>query len=991
MSDFAAEKPLALGRQRAAGTFLRNRILALASACVIGGLALGACMALLWAWREQEAIEQRALASARATMQVADREIAAAVAGLEGLATSPALRSGNLRAFHEQMVAMPAREGIWLALFDTDRQLLSSRRPHDEAPLPRLSDFWPGGQAVTHRLTERREAAISPVAWAPLARAYVVMVSIPVVVDGKVAYLLAAMLSEQHLAAVLDGQRTTEGWRSTLLDRNGTIIAQSRATGRPRGRLAPRNWPSAIPGADPEGAFFGEDQPGRPALVTYSRSPWSDWTAVVEVPRAMVTAPMRRTLLILTAGGILLAAAIITAVPLANGIQQLCETLRSLALRADARQLEAEMHYRLYWNHTAEALFVVRVGEDGRFVFEGINKAHERQSGLSSAALTGRQPSECLRPDIAEAVEANYRRCVATGGPLRYEETLDLPGGRRDWETCLVPVRDPATGRIMRLLGSARDVTDRRRTEAALRESEERLRLAQEAAGIGTWDWDLATGKVHWSPEFHRVLGFGVKPATGSDPHDAWLRLVHPEDRGRVEAMLAAALEGGSFNCEYRVRSEPGGQWHWLVSRGGLSQSEGPDRGRDGARMLGMSMDITERKRAEEQRDEALGLFRAIADTSPDILYVFEVQTRRNLYINRRANEILGYGPAELAAMERDGIASLVHPDDVARVEEHLRRCRGLGNGEIAAIEYRVRHQNGGWHWLSSRETVFARDQDGAVTRILGCARDVTAERRTERWLRKLGGRLLTLQDDERRRIARELHDSTAQLLLGAAFAITRVRAVLPELPEDADAAVEEALTLIEESQREIRTLAYLLHPPLLDEMGLPAALRWYAKGLTRRCGLEIAVDIAPELAARRLPRDTETALFRVAQEALANAHRHSGGRRVEIRLSAMAAAPDGSDAVMLSIRDDGRGVPREYRLLAHGDDPAFIGVGLAGMHERMRQLGGQLVVRPGRPTGTVVEAVVSAAAGMADAAGHGRPLAEQPAERPTSATAGRG
>jgi signal transduction histidine kinase len=144
--------------------------------------------------------------------------------------------------------------------------------------------------------------------------------------------------------------------------------------------------------------------------------------------------------------------------------------------------------------------------------------------------------------------------------------------------------------------------------------------------------------------------------------------------------------------------------------------------------------------------------------------------------------------------------------------------------------------------------------------------------------------------------------------------------------------------------------------------MGLPAALRWYAKGLARRSGLAVAVVVAPELTGRRIPRDVEAALFRVAQEALGNAHRHSGGSQVQVRLAVAAEGPSnqGPGAVLLTVQDNGRGFAGAQALPADDDsDPIAFGVGLTGMRERMSQLGGRLVVRPADLGGTVVEAWV--------------------------------
>src|SRR5262249_43170155 len=150
--------------------------------------------------------------------------------------------------------------------------------------------------------------------------------------------------------------------------------------------------------------------------------------------------------------------------------------------------------------------------------------------------------------------------------------------------------------------------------------------------------------------------------------------------------------------------------------------------------------------------------------------------------------------------------------------------------------------------------------------------------------LRRLTGRLLHLQDEERRRIARELHDSTAQNLLGAMLGIGQALRLAPRLKRTAQAALAESRALIEQSQREIRTVSYLLHPPMLDEAGLPAALRWFSEGFAKLTDIKICLHIAPDI--DRLPAASEQALFRIAQEALTNVHRHSGASKVDLSLT---------------------------------------------------------------------------------------------------------
>jgi len=212
----------------------------------------------------------------------------------------------------------------------------------------------------------------------------------------------------------------------------------------------------------------------------------------------------------------------------------------------------------------------------------------------------------------------------------------------------------------------------------------------------------------------------------------------------------------------------------------------------------------------------------------------------------------------------------------------------------------------------------------------------IQALKQAEASLRRLSGRLLHLQDEERRRISRELHDSTAQALAGLAMNLSLLSDRVSALDPAARRALAESLALTEQCAREIRTVSYLLHPPLLEEVGLASALRWYAEGFTKRSGIRVELDMPPELGP--LPRDVEIALFRVAQESLANVHRHADSATACIRLVRSRAE------ILLEISDQGRGIlPGVLEKSAGGG--AGLGVGIAGMWERVTQLGGQLTV----------------------------------------------
>ncbi|HEX3820402.1 MAG TPA: histidine kinase [Candidatus Sulfotelmatobacter sp.] len=242
------------------------------------------------------------------------------------------------------------------------------------------------------------------------------------------------------------------------------------------------------------------------------------------------------------------------------------------------------------------------------------------------------------------------------------------------------------------------------------------------------------------------------------------------------------------------------------------------------------------------------------------------------------------------------------------------------------------------------------RRENEALHRAQGELEDHVKERTLEldaanHGLRELTARLMQLQDEERRRIARELHDSIGQNLAALTMNLTKVGAEIERLSQSAR-TVNDSLTLAEEMHKEIRTVSYLLHPPLLDELGLASALRWYVEGFAERSKIQVDLDIPDDFG--RLPQEMETALFRTVQECLTNIHRHSGSPVAAIHLARAA------HEIHLKIEDRGAGIsPEKLDEVSSGGTP---GVGIRGMRERMRQLGGSLAIQSAE-RGTIVEA----------------------------------
>jgi len=218
-----------------------------------------------------------------------------------------------------------------------------------------------------------------------------------------------------------------------------------------------------------------------------------------------------------------------------------------------------------------------------------------------------------------------------------------------------------------------------------------------------------------------------------------------------------------------------------------------------------------------------------------------------------------------------------------------------------------------------------------------------------EESLRNLSGRLLHAQDDERRRFARELHDSVGQLLTGAALNMSALRQEAEGLGHKSSQLLSECAECVNQSLKEVRTISYLLHPPMLDETGLGDAVRWYVRGFAERSGVNVDLDISSDLG--QLSRDLRITVFRIVQEGLTNIHRHSASSNAEISLRRCSAQ------IQLQVRDHGKGIPPQS-MGTNGSEQFMGGVGIRGMRERVTQLRGDMRIQSSE-SGTILEVVL--------------------------------
>jgi PAS domain S-box-containing protein len=354
--------------------------------------------------------------------------------------------------------------------------------------------------------------------------------------------------------------------------------------------------------------------------------------------------------------------------------------------------------------------------------------------------------------------------------------------------------------------------------------------------------------------------------------------------------------------------------------------------------------DMTELKRAQEALRESEARFRAVFENAAIGIALVDMRGYPG-ESNPALQKMLGYDKTELAQM---AFTQFTHPAD-AKADWDLFTELVEGKRDRYQLEKRFYRKDGEVVWGQLTVAV-VRNQNGEPQYAIAMIEDISARKRAAEALRQLSGRLLRLQDEERRRIARELHDTTAQSLAALAMNLTVVKDSARDLSPRARTCLSESLGLAEECSREIRTLSYLLHPPLLDEAGLGSALRWFVDGYTQRTGIHVDLEIPPELI--RLPGDVELALYRVVQEGLTNIHLHSGSKKAHVSLTC------GPAQALLTVADEGCGMPPGL-LERGGRRGAKLGVGIPGMRERIRQLGGQFEIVSGS-NGTTLRAIVS-------------------------------
>jgi PAS domain S-box-containing protein len=567
------------------------------------------------------------------------------------------------------------------------------------------------------------------------------------------------------------------------------------------------------------------------------------------------------------------------------------------------------------------------------------NQSAERLFGYKAQEAIG-QHITLIVPWERRSEEEDILRRLARGERVEHFETVRRrkDGTHLDASLTISPIRD-ATGRVIGASKVARDVSERKRIEVALRESEERFRAifetTPECVKLVSADGTL----LHMNgPGLQMVGARSADEVVGKNVYD----LIAPEDRDRFKAFNESICQGEQGSLQFDIIGLEGKRRHMETHAAPLRN---PD---ETVVHLAVTVDISERKQAEELLRTSEERFRALVNASSDVVYRMSPDWSE-------MRELDGRGfIANTAKPRKDWLNEYIHPDDQPIVLRTVREA--VRTKRMFELEHRVRRTDGTLGWTNSRAVPLL-NVNGEILEWFGAASDVTARKEAEENFRKLAQtldaevrartreleeqsnqvrelswRLLRSQDEERRHIARELHDSAGQTLtvLGMSLAqlVQKTGRSAPELASEAEQIQE----TVQQLHREIRTTSYLLHPPLLDESGLYSAISWYLQGLQERSGLEVQLDISKEFG--RLPRELELVIFRLVQECLTNIHRHSESETASIRIA------HESNQITLDIRDQGKGMsPARLAEIQSGRS----GVGIGGMRERLRQFEGTM------------------------------------------------
>ena len=566
---------------------------------------------------------------------------------------------------------------------------------------------------------------------------------------------------------------------------------------------------------------------------------------------------------------------------------------------------------------------------------DGIVRSGDSREVLSSDVTlpsTGRQIFDKVHPDDRERLSAAVAALSREKPNLRVSHRMLSPQGGVVWVERNTRASFDEQGRLIRMNGIVADITDRKGAEEALHQREEELLQAQRVAQVGSWQWDARTGVVAWSKELYRIAG--RDPDLPPPAYEEQVQLYRPESWDRLKRAVAEALESGA---PYELDLEmvcPDGSTRWITDRGEVVR-DAKDRI---VWLRGTAQDITERKHAEEALRVSEEKFRSVFRNAGIGMILVSLRGRF-LAANEAFCECLGYTEKELL---QKTVESITFAEDWPAFSAKFRELLERGTS-FQRVEKRCLHKSGRVV-VTESSTSLIRSPNGEPRYFVSGVLDVTQKKLAEEALSSVSRRLIEAHEEERARIARELHDDINQRLVFLAVNLDRLKQRLPASAVEASEAMAKASSSVSELGKEISALSHRLHSSKLEYLGLAAASEGFCKELSE--AQNVVIDFHYEGIPKKLPSEIALCLFRVLQESLQNAIKHSGVQRFEVSLTGAV------HQIQLTVRDSGVGFDPEVAIRGHG-------LGLTSMKERLKLVDGQLSVDSEPERGTMIRARV--------------------------------
>src|SRR5215469_9245135 len=580
--------------------------------------------------------------------------------------------------------------------------------------------------------------------------------------------------------------------------------------------------------------------------------------------------------------------------------------------------LESEQMYRTTFE--LAAVGIAHVSPEGRWL--RVNRKLCEIVGYSEEELLQLTFQEITHPDdLAADVAETSKVRNAELQMFSMEKRYVRKDKSHVWVNLTVSGSRDERGRPKHFISLIEDITERRKSD----EAHARLAAIVASSDDAIISKDLNGIITSWNTGATRIFGFTPEEVIGR----SITLLIPPELQDQEIVILERLRHGERIDHFETVRITKSG------SRLDVSLTISPIRDSKG-RIIGASKvarDITERKRFQDALHESQAQLALALESSRTAMFDWDLIELRGRW-NEQLATLYQFWPSG-EYITREEWHSLFHPDDVVRLVEET--TTAIVEKDQFQFEYRTVRPQGEIRWVLSHGRI-VRDATGKAIRMIGTHTDVTDRKQVEEMakVREFTGQLLAAQDAERRRLARELHDSAGQIVAALQMQLTPMKANADKLSPQLASGINESLSLVQQLSQELCTVSYLLHPPLLDELGLPSALRWYLEGFAERSKIDVQLELGADLG--RLPCEMETALFRIVQESLTNIHRHSGSKRACIRVHRS------DDNLCLEVQDFGRGI-MTFRNRGSSPPPPS-GVGIQGMRERVRQLNGHFEIQ---------------------------------------------